>query len=128
MKKAMSVLLCLLLFVIFVPAFAEDAPAPFQKVKELCLKSQPDVDGDYILEFDGKWEGQEVKFLIGYLPRFSIIGIGLRSDISVYIVQYDENEKEFSAFVNGYMQPLRIDLAIERAFLIFREIVSAKII
>lgn len=122
------VLICLLLCVLCIPVFAQDIPAPLQKVKEFCLASKPDVDGDYLLRFPGTWEGEDVEYVVGYFPRFEIVGIGLRNGNGSYIINFNEATGEFAVYSNGEMFPIEEELAIERAFKVFRGMVEGKII
>ena len=99
-----------------------------QKVKEFCMKSEPDKDGDYVLRFDGQWQGFPVEYIMAYFPDFGITGIGLVNESGSYVIQFQESTRTFSIYSNGATFMIDEKLAIERAFMIFRELVLAKIV
>lgn len=127
MKKILAVM-AILLVVSVTLALAEEIPAPLQKVKEFCLASNPDQDGDYLLRFPGVFKEQDVEFILGYFPRFGVVGIGIRNENGSYIIQFIEETKEFGVYSNGDVFPIEEELAIDMAFQIFRGMVEGKII
>lgn len=124
MKKiGFTILVVLLSFSVL--AFAMDIPPPFEKIKQWAMLEKPDQDGDYINRISIIKEGEEIRFRLSWIKSSNIIGI-FKSDYGG--VLYDINSGEFYLFYGGYFFHIDKEKAIEGAYIIFRELVSEKII
>ena|SRR3989304_1421887 len=127
MKKFIVIALVIVLLGMVELARGDPIPAPFSKVKELCLKSQPDAEGDYVLEFP-KNDNEGVFYIIGYVPRLSFIGIGMKNYEKIVVMQYNEKTQEFSIYFNGMIFSETPEKVLSEAFQIFRELVEQNIV
>lgn len=105
-------------------AFAE-APAPFSAAKIHAMSKPADADGDYIWEFAGDKDGEQVHYALVYLTETKSILI-MREP---FICAYNETTREIQAgvFMGMGVMPINrpAEEIIEFAFEIFRELVEA---
>lgn len=128
--RFLAVLVLGFLFLSFSPIVAaSEIPAPFESAKQLAMKATPDENGRFIVELPGRITGTEVIFILGYIPDFDTIGIGVIStEGDIFVVQYNEMDGSFSTYENGYERPCKPEVAIEVAFKIFSFMVAGKVI
>jgi nitrate reductase NapE component len=101
-----------------------EAPAPFEKAKGYALSATPDSDGNYLLVIERNREGNLIKYVLAYLPRYKIIGVGEVGDFGICIFQYQEDTGEFSIFYNGYIVSAPDEKIIDAAFKVFHDLVE----
>ena len=106
-------------------------PAPFEKAKQIALRGTPNEKGLYIVTYNVNKNGEEVIYLIGYSPQYKIVAIGKSAEGAV-IYEYDEDSCECTVYVINVMFRMRVPIdreeAIKQAFLIFREMVTEKLL
>jgi len=129
MKKLILSFLIVVLLGFFSYTFAGDIPAPFAKAKEMALRIGPDSQGRHILVFDIKSNGESKVYIIGYLPKYGHIGIGILKPF-YFVLEFNENNGRFSVVSSD--TSIRIfpedKKVIEEAFKVFRELVAKKLI
>jgi len=122
-KKLLTIVICVLLWVGL--AWGE---APFDKAKEFALKATPDANGSYILRFNINEDGFETTYLLGYLSKWKVIGVGVIKGSEVCVFQYEEETQEYSVFYNGMVMIVDKAKVIEGALIVFRELVKKNLL
>jgi len=126
MKKIMFTLLVILLGCGLAFGEPKTIPAPFEKAKELALKTTPNESGNYFLEFEGTVNGENYYFLLAFVPQWGdqkgVIGISG----SGCIFEYTESTQKFTIYIFRRGQTFAADekIVINGAFETFRKLVS----
>lgn len=124
----MKKIICIDLLLISTLAFAqiEEAPAPFQYIKEYaCGMAEMDSDGHYICIFDIEEKESQYQIAIGYFPKYKVIGIGM-AGYGYFL--YFENDKTFGVTISDYIMPINEIIAINSAYKIYRELVKRNLL
>ncbi len=125
MRKVNLIVLTILLC--FVIQAAAVCPAPFEKIKQISLKTP--YRGAFMATFTINKNGQEIVYLMGYLPHRGEIGIGKACGSNAAIYIYNENTNQYSIITNGEPQrPVDGKTCILKAYEIFREMVADELI
>ena len=115
-----SLLLAFLLPSVYAEPSNVPIPAPFGKVKEMAMTATPDADGDYITEKIFRENGARVSYLFIYCTKEKTIWLG-RSGFGFII--YGEATGEFFTIYSNFLISINKDIAIQKAYEIFREFV-----
>jgi len=108
---------------------SQEIPAPFAKAKHYAMtRAQPDYLGRYLLTFEGRSDSKYVFYILGYLSRQMIIGVGKAENGKLVVAEYHESGSKFMIYVGGDRREAAPEKVIEFAFSIFRELVANKLI
>jgi hypothetical protein len=128
MRKILSLSLLLILLSFGAALAGQDRiPPPFDKIKEMVLKTEPDEDGDYFLFYETKMGEEKIVYILGYLQKEKVIGIA-KAVGHLFIIQYYEEDGNFTAYWDGAEIAIEPQKAIDVAFKIFRELVERNFI
>ncbi len=131
MRKSSICILSLIVVLIAVSAFAE-TPAPFEKIKEIALKSPLDSQCRHIVTFDINIDGNVVSYVIVYFPILGATAIGKAEGGKVCVVEFWEKEGKFTELTQSNGKLIRNLIsqqdACNKAFSIFREMVGEKLL
>jgi len=117
------------IFTLFVALFTTmgfaEAPAPFSAAKMHAMSRPVDSDGDYIWEYMGNKDGEQIHYVLVYLSKEKVILIGREPFICAY--NEDTGEIQAGVFMGRGVMPINrpAEEIIEFAFEIFRELVEA---
>lgn len=131
MKKSLICILSLIVVLFAVSVFAE-VPAPFEKIKEIALKSPLDEQCRHMVTFDINVDGRIVSYIIVYLPTLGVTAIGKAEGTKICIIEFWEKEGKFTELTQSNNKLIRNSLspqdACNKAFSIFKEMVGEKLI
>lgn len=131
MRKSLICILSLIIVLLAVSTFAE-TPAPFEKIKEIALKSPLDDQCRHMVTFDINVDGRMVSYIIVYLPTLGVTAIGKADGGKVCVIEFWEKENKFTELTqsNGKLirNPISQQDACNKAFSIFREMIGEKLI
>lgn len=131
MKKFFAVIVCLFLFT-SLPCFAEDLPAPFQKMKELACSCKVDKDGDFVWSKKVVIKGEEIIYSVLFLVSTDSTWVARSEGPYTLIVAWDGKEKRFDLVGLQFgrivgIKELKETEAIDHAYKIVREMVGHKL-
>jgi len=125
MRYGPVVILALFVVLFTAMAFAGEIPAPFCAAKMHAMSKAADADGDYIWKYTRDKDGEQINYVLVYLPEAKAILIGRE----LFICSYSEDTGEILAgvFIGMGVMPINKppEEIIEFAFEIFRELVEA---
>ncbi len=131
MRKSLICILFLIVVLLAVSTFAE-APAPFEKIKEMALKSPLDDLCRHMVMFNINIDERMVSYIIVYLPAVGVTAIGKAEGMKVCVIEFWEKEGKFTELTqsNGRLvrNPIPQQNACNKAFSIFKEMVGEKLI
>lgn len=100
-----------------------DIPSPFDKIKEACLKVDPNNFCRYLIHLDLVEDGQPSSYIMAYLPTVKIIGIG-QTRPKVFVIEYHADSKEFFLYEkDGKRTSMDKDEAIKNAEQFYKKFV-----
>lgn len=104
-------------------------PAPFESAKTLAMKTAQNANGEYILFLPSSVSTEMgIEYILGYLPKEGIIGVGMTDGMNVVVFMYCEKDQSYSVFYNGNVIPEEEAKVITYAFEIFRKMVAGQAI
>jgi hypothetical protein len=124
-KVSLIILTILLCFVIQALAIC---PAPFQKAKEVALKAPLNHRGSYLVRMEVNIDGQEITYIIGYIPSYAQIGIGIEKDGKLTVYVYNEYLNKFYRITYYEETEILEAECISEAYKIFRIMVNEQLI
>jgi len=84
--------------------------------------------GFYLVNMVVNKNGQEITYIIGYIPQYGWIGIGTICGDNTKVYIYDEHSKQYMLEENGEKKIISQKICTEEAFKIFRLMVVEQLI
>ncbi len=119
--------------IVLLASMALALSAPFDRIKPICMKCEPNVNGDYIWKRDVGTNGEMTTYFMGFFPKFNAVGFAMLKDGMLVSVTHilPKNTYVFEVSIQNQLIEQRViteQEATETAFKFFRELVDKKLI
>ena len=129
MKIKQVSLIILTILLCFVVQASAVCPAPFERAKAMALTAPKNEDGNHILTLTFNENGDQIIFVLGYIPATETIGVG--SSIDMMVFEYCERDGRLTIWTpmgRFSVQEKDREKFFAEAFKIFRSLVYRNLI